>query len=522
MDRRRFLKSGLPMAAFPLLSHKLNAATLSALSPFGGLEATAQSDNIVVIIRLDGGNDGLNTVIPLDQYDNLAKARANILIPGAKVLKLNDKTGLHPAMTGMQNLFKDGKLSIIQNVGYPSHNQSHFRSTDIWFTGSDYNQILNTGWLGRYLDQKYPGYPNGYPNANFPDPPSIQIGSVLSTLLQGSVAPNGMTITNPNSFYTLVSGNVDAAPATPAGHELTFVRRMIDQTQQYATTIKTAAGKVVNKSTLYDDKNSLSKQLKIVANLIGGGLKTKVYVVSMGGFDTHSAQVDEADITLGKHAQLLGYLSSAIEAFMDDLKLLGVNDRVLGLTISEFGRRIQSNASFGTDHGTSAPHFVFGNNAIGGIIGSSPVIKPTITVNDNVAMQNDYRSIYSTILKDWLGADTALLQQTLLKDFPTLPIIGPAGIHKADKGLPDFTLEQNFPNPARGYTSIRYAVPHNSQVTLQIFDLRGQLIQTLFQGPQEAGIKTYSLDVTKFNPGRYVYRLQLNDKVMQRSMDIVN
>ena len=193
MERRDFLKLGASAAAIPLAAGAGPAARAFA-SPLATLAAQAPSDRVLVVLRLDGGNDGLNTVLPLDQYANLAKARANILIPEAKAVKLDAKTGLHPALAGLGRLFSDGKLRIVQAVGYPNHNQSHFRSTDIWFSASDYNQILSTGWLGRYLETVYPGYPDGYPSADFPDPPAVQVVSSLYTLLQGSDVPMGMAV----------------------------------------------------------------------------------------------------------------------------------------------------------------------------------------------------------------------------------------------------------------------------------------------------------------------------------------
>ena len=207
-------------------------------------------------------------------------------------------------------------VKIIQGVGYPSHNQSHFRSTDIWFTASDSNQVLDSGFLGRYLDGLFPDFPEGYPNADFPDPPAVQIGSTLLTLLQGDSSSMGMAVSNPTNIYAVTPEGIDAAPNTPAGHELTFIRQMAAQTQKYGESIKKAVAAATNKSTLYPATgNRLSDQLKAVARLIAGGLKTRVYVVSLSGFDTHATQVDSTDPLLGNHANLLTQLSVAVTAF---------------------------------------------------------------------------------------------------------------------------------------------------------------------------------------------------------------
>ena len=522
MKRRQFLKAGASAAAVPLLSGRLQAAY--GMSPLAALAPQGAADRVLVVIRLDGGNDGLNTVLPLDQYENLAKARSNILIPAEKALKLDDLTGFHPSMTGLHALYQEGKVKVVQAVGYPNHNQSHFRSTDIWFTASDSNQVLDSGWLGRYLDGIFPNFPDGYPNADFPDPPAVQIGSVLSTILQGDKVPVGMAVSSPTNVASLVQGGVDTPPATPAGHELTFIRQMADQTTKYGDSIRKAVAAATNLSTLYPATgNRLSDQLKGVARLIAGGLRTRVYVVSLGGFDTHAAQIDGAvgDPTLGAHATLLQRVSEAVTAFQDDLKLLGVEDRVMGLTISEFGRRILSNASFGTDHGTASPLLVFGKGVAGGLLGANPVIPALVTSKENVAMQHDFRSVYASLLKDWMGASPAEMQKVLLKDFPILPLVGSTGIRPAGARPSAVGLDQNFPNPFRGATTLRYRVPAGERVTLKVFGPRGEMVRVLADGYHPAGTYQKSLEAGGLSPGTYFYRLQVGGRVMTRSMELL-
>jgi uncharacterized protein (DUF1501 family) len=525
IDRRDFLKAGAAAFTLPLVAGRLSARAnpLSALSALGA--AAQQADRILVVIRLDGGNDGLNTVLPLDQYDALSKARGDILIPAAKALKLSDTVGLHPAMPGLQKLYLDGKVKIVQAVGYPNHNQSHFRSTDIWFTASDYNQVLESGWLGRYLDGLFPGFPDGYPSADYPDPPALQIGSVLFTLLEGAKGPMGMALSDPASLYSLTPNGVDVAPDTPAGHELSFIRLMAAQTQKYGDSIRKAMAAAANKSTLYPAANPLADQLKAVARLIAGGLKTRIYVVSLKGFDTHADQVDGAsgDTTVGgRHAVLLTQLSQAIAAFQDDLALLGAEDRVAGLTISEFGRRIVANASFGTDHGTASPLLVFGKRVNGGMLGKNPDIPPAATVQDNIPMQFDFRSVYSTLLGDWLGVTGVELQKIMLKDFPALPLVSTAGVRDpqgAPRGEP--SLEQNYPNPFRGATQLRYELPYGQTVTLKLIDASGAVVRVLEAGYRAAGAYRQTLDASGLPPGAYVCRLEGERHVAQRTMSVL-
>ena len=246
----------------------------------------ADNDRVLVMVQLTGGNDGLNTVIPLEYYNNYFNARKNIGIKESAVLKLGSsaKIGLHPSMTGLAQMYKDNQLAIVQSVGYPQPSFSHFRATDIWMTASSSNEFLNTGWLGRFLDETFPGFPTGYPNNTMPDPLAIQIGSITSLSLQGPSQPMGMSISNTTNYYNFFNNQIDPAPASNAGKELTYVRDIAKQTQKYGDVIKNASGKVTQQST-YPSGNSLADQLKIVARLIKGGLKTKMYLVSFGGFD---------------------------------------------------------------------------------------------------------------------------------------------------------------------------------------------------------------------------------------------
>jgi uncharacterized protein (DUF1501 family) len=431
MKRRTFFKYTVPSIVAPVFLGGFNLRAFAASPLVQAFNNSSTDGNVLVLIQLAGGNDGLNMVIPVDYYSQYINARKNIAIEENKILRLtgNDSTGLHPSMTGIQNLYNDGKISLVQGVSYPAPNFSHFKATDIWLTGEDSADNITTGWLGRYLEQQYPGYPDHYPNPQMPDPFAIQIGSVVSPALQGHSYPMGMAISNPESFYKMLEDhqdkNDDHFNTDRVADQLSYLRELSEKTDAYAGVIKQAAKKSKNLSTKYDDKarNNLSEQLKIVARLISGGLKTKVYVVNIGGFDTHAGQTVNTDTSKGKHAQLLENLSNSIAAFMDDLKLMGVDDRVMGMTFSEFGRRIRSNASGGTDHGVAAPVIVFGKKVKGGQVGHSPIIPDNVTVNDNVAMQHDFRSLYASILKDWLGVDQNALSAILLHDFNTLPLI---------------------------------------------------------------------------------------------------
>lgn len=419
MKRRDFIQVSAPIVAGTALSLGLRSTLRHLPYP-----AHHGHDKVLVLVQLDGGNDGLNTVIPLDQYKALSAARKDLLIPDQKVIRLKhtDTTAFHPAMPELARLFDDGRLTVVQGVGYPDPVFSHFRATDIWHTASASGQVLDTGWLGRYLDSRYPGYPQQYPTEAVPDPPAIQVGSVLSTSLQGPRVGMGMTVTTTREFYDIVTSAQDMASARPMAQELAYINSVASQTKDYLARVKKAAGLQKNLSRLYPDQgtNPLADQLRIVAQLIGGGMTCPVYVVNLMEFDTHHNQVDHSDPTRGTHAHLLSQVSAAIAAFEDDLHLMGRQDDVLGMVYSEFGRRIKANASFGTDHGSSGPVFMFGARLRGGLVGVNPHIPDTVSVEDNLTMQHDFRAVYASVLRGWFGVGTEELSRIIPGSYPAM------------------------------------------------------------------------------------------------------
>lgn len=514
MKRRNFIKAAAPAAVLPFM---MNGFTMKAIgrSPFLDeiLAGDPCSDRVFVIIQLTGGNDGLNTVIPLDQYSAYKNARSNIAVADTgtgAALKLTAATGLHPQMTGLQSLYNNGKLRVIQSVGYPTPDFSHFRSSDIWLTASDYDQVVSTGWIGRYLDNEFPGYPASYPNASMPDPLAIQIGSIVSTGLEGPTANMGMAFTDPNTFYNIVNNKTDSTTSQRAGQELAFIRKVGQQIEKFANPVKNAAAKATNKSSLYPTAktNLLADQLKIVAQLIAGGLKTRIYLVNLGGFDTHARQVNgDASVGILSHGSLLNQLSVGITAFQDDLRLLGIQDRVMGMTFSEFGRRIKSNDSGGTDHGAAAPMFVFGTSVQPGILGANPIIPAKPTSEDNIPMQYDFRSVYASILKDWFCASETSLKKALFKDFQMLPILkGSTGVDEL--GNPTgVALLGNSPNPFGGSTTIRFR-SGGAHLQIKIFDNTGRDIATLVDRYLPQGEHEVIFDASSLTSGNYYCRLQ--------------
>lgn len=523
MQRRKFIRnSAIAGAGIPGLINGFSLTAHAENSPLGKiLLPGTPNDHILVLIQLSGGNDGLNTVIPVDQYSNYYNARTNIAIPQNRILALSgtSATGLHPSLAGIRDLYNEGKICIVQSVGYPNPNFSHFRATDIWNTASDSDQFLNDGWLGRYLNGEYAGFPNSFPTVEMPDPLAIQFGSSTALALLGPSGPMGYTISDPNAFTNNANGGQDAVPAdTPMGDKLAHLREVSRQAELYSDVIKTAYNRAGNTNMVTYPSNSLASQLKIVARLINGGLSTRIYVVNLKGFDNHTGQVNTGDTTTGAHSTLLATIGDSVKAFQSDLGLMGKDQRVLGMTFSEFGRRIKSNASGGTDHGYAAPLFIFGTQATGGIIGSNPVLPSSVTVNDNIGMQYDFRSVYYSIMKRWLCQDSTSLQQILLQNFNDLDICNNANC--APLGRMDEVNEQNLvstlPNPSSGIATVTFFT-NGGHTLLQLVSKEGTPLQTILEatygGPQTINKQ---INISAYPTGIYYIRFQNGRQVQMK------
>lgn len=506
MKRRQFVKHAVAGGLMPAFLGKFG------LQGFGNLQETMlENDNVLVVIQLSGGNDGLNTVVPISQYSRYQNARKNIAIPEEKLLKtaLSDEMGIHPAMSELVKLMNEGSASLVQDVGYPNPNFSHFRATDIWNTGSSSDKVIESGWAGRSLSLTHPNYPEGYPSSKYPDPLAIQIGSVVNTSLQGPVYSMGMAITDPNDFYRLLTDDIATVPNTLAGKELAYLRQVAQQTNRYADVIKNAGLKV---TTQKDYPNtSLAAQLKIVSRLIAGGLKTKIYFVRIGGFDTHDNQTDATDTTIGSHANLLKSVSDAIGAFQADLKFQKTENKVLGMTYSEFGRRIKSNASNGTDHGAAAPMFFFGKNVNASMIGKAQELPVNATSSDNLVMQHDFRSVYASVLKYWFCMDEAEIKAVTIDNFQQLPIINPSvcGYVTANEPIVKFKTISNFPNPFTDYTTFKF-LSEGGYCQVSLFDMSGREVYVPIEGNYPAGEHTEQVATSQLPSGIYIARFQNN------------
>jgi uncharacterized protein (DUF1501 family) len=422
-------------------------------------------------------------------------------------------------------MFNDGKMNIVQSVGYENPSFSHFRDTDVWNSGDtrrNRRERVKTGWMGRYLESEYPGYPDAYPSAEMPDPLAIQISNFPTLTVQGSIYSMGLSITNPEKIYSFVNPFSDyPLNAVPANKELRFLRVISEKTKIYSDIIRTAYQRSGTMAT-YPTANGLAEQLKIVARLIKGGLKTRVYTVTMGGFDTHKRQVNASDTTTGTHAKLMKDLSQGISAFQQDLEMMGLDDRVMGMTYSEFGRRIKSNASLGTDHGAAAPLIMFGKHAKKGIMGNSPDIPADIQVVNNIPFQYDFRSVYASVLEQWFCVKQPALNTILLQNYQSLPLItGPCGVADdpgdTNNNSNDLLLKM-WPNPYTVNATIQFSTTGGHTMIQQINSL-GQVVKVLANGEYTAG--TYNIDIYNdgFPSGAYFIRLQ--NKSLQKVLNVL-
>jgi uncharacterized protein (DUF1501 family) len=403
--RREFLNQagkGLGLIAFSQIAPSFVTQSLRANAP------TAEKDrSILVLLQLAGGNDGLNTIVPYadDRYYNL---RPNLGLPVKELFALNDHLGLHPECGAMHELFKEGRLSVLQNVGYPNPNRSHFRSMDIWESADDRSGGADSGWIGRYFDNSCSGTP-----AESNDPVSIFDGAEFPTTLQSQGSHSTLSLPNPgrrrdhNSRLMQMLAADDHHEENDPTHYLrhslmnTLIheQRVIRQLQNYRTPVDYPS-------------TSLAQSLKQVAALIAAGLETRVYYVTLGGFDTHANQ-------LNRHAALMRELSGALLAFDRDLRHHRMDDQVVTMTFSEFGRRPTENHGGGTDHGTAAPLFVMGSKVKGGLHGTAPNLN--VTANGDLDYNTDFRQVYATILQRWFQCDPKAI---LGANYPPLDFLG--------------------------------------------------------------------------------------------------
>ncbi len=388
--RRDFLKTSFGTSAVV----SIGAAAPQFLLRAGAADSKLNDDTILVMVQLSGGNDGLNTVAPFTEAAYRA-ARPTLAVKENDALKIDGTLEFHPAARGLADLLESNRLAVVQGVGYANPNRSHFESMDIWHTCRRKTAVRNDGWLGRFLDQSH--------GATEQDVPAIHLGHEKQPLALSSEKIRVPSVTSLDRFRLKSNNDQFRKAVTQIGKTtensnglLGFVESSTGSALSASQQIEAASGSY--KTGINYPDSGLAQKLRLVAQLIDSGLKTRIYYVTLDGFDTHSRQAPA-------HAALLRELSGSLDAFVRDLDEHGHGDRVLTMSFSEFGRRLQENASEGTDHGAAAPVFLAGNRVKSGLIGKHPNL--TDLHDGDVKFHTDFRQVYATVLDQWLKVDSS-------------------------------------------------------------------------------------------------------------------
>ncbi len=539
-SRRSFLQAlGIAGSGSMLLGN--NLLTASAPSPLTAAIAGAETDNILILIRLNGGNDGLSTVIPLDQYDAYANARPNIYIPESKVLKLTDEYGVPSYMKALQPMWDEGQFKAVHGVGYEGQSLSHFTGSDI-FANTDLTTTgfsgMGTGWMGRHFENTFPDYLINPPAA----PAAIQVGQFGNLVFQGEETNYAFVTSNINQLEEIAESGVvyglDESLFNDCmyGDQLKFLRGVANTTYEYSGIIHDAYTRGQNQVEYQE--NNFARQLALLARLIKGNLGTKVYMISMGGFDTHGNQPLA-------HERLMTNLSVAIDNFYDDLGFTQQDDKVLSMTFSEFGRRIFENGSNGTDHGKAAPTLFFGSGLKGSaFVGEHPTLEDP-DGRGNLEYTMDFRDLYATVLAEWLCVDISLVEQHLL-DHPYAPVN--LGFNCSGTTFPDIVYNDGSPTlptqpepteptpfnpdllnaivhkpfyPTDENPHIYLEMPFTAHVDIQLFNILGQKVGTIYNEMMLEG--SVEINIRERMPqhlatGKYIYRIDVQNQKMSKSV----
>ena len=504
-SRRDFLTGATAAAAGAfLLGSGAEARTVRASSHTALLQALGreETDRVLVVIQLGGGNDGLNMVVP-HSSDAYYRRRPTIGQARGSLLALDADYGLNGAMSSLEATWGDGDLAVVHSAGYPNHSRSHFRSTDVWASG-DAGGAASSGWTGRYVDEAFPGHLQ----EPLPFPVAIRIGGASSLLVRGAGGALGMSFSNAGQFDRLAQKGqfYDEAdvPATLAGDELRFVREVYNSGLRYRDAVYGASQAGSNDAEAGYPGGGLASSLASVARLVKGGLGSRIYAVSIGGFDTHSNQ-------LNRQPELLRQIAESVRAFYADL---GADaGRVLTMTFSEFGRTVSQNGSAGTDHAEASPLLVFGAGVGGGLYGDGPagVLDALPGNQDALPLSVDFRRVYASVLGDWFGLDADATLQVLggghtplaglVAAPPPAPVATEGGAEAA------LTLGPVAPNPVAGRARVPFTLAEGGAVALRLVDVQGRVVRTVAEGSFGAGAHAAPLDVGGVAAGLYLLRL---------------
>lgn len=513
-SRRDFITQMGFAGGMAMLMGGMSLRTLGA-TPIAHALNAAESDRILVLIQLKGGNDGLNTIIPLYDYGYYATQRPTIRIPEAQITNLSAEHGIPNYMGDLLPLWQNGQMKVIHSVGYPDQNLSHFRSTDIWSSASDANTLETSGWLARWLDNEYPDFINQPPET----PPALQIGGSANVLFNNGEINMSVTVANPEQLFEIAQTgqlyNPEDVPNNCYGTELQFMRTVANSTFRYAEAIKNAYDAGAN-DTEYEN-SPIERQLALVARLIKGNLGTCLYLVSIDGFDTHASQNNT-------HPYLLSSIAKAVNSFYEDLSQGNWSDKVLSMTFSEFGRRIEQNASLGTDHGSAAPLMMFGPGLNGsGFIGNAPNLQQPDAFG-NLQFHTDFREIYATVLENWLCVDKPTVDGLMGRPFSRVDDLGLscATTSRPKDHIPHL-LHHALYDRGAGNITVQYELPRSTSVHISLLNMMGQEIKVLknqreAQGKHQIHIPYRSMGLSA---GTYVYRIETMGHSFSRMISVM-
>jgi len=513
-NRRSFLKAlGLAGGGTMMLAN----TNVSASQPSELTQAitNAETDHVLVLIRLQGGNDGLNTIVPIYDYDTYANLRPNIRHEENSLFKLNDDFGIPPSMANLQSMWGEGSMKVINGVGYENQNLSHFKSSDIWASTDIETGEEDSGYMGRYFEEIYPDFLANPPEA----PAAIQIGSIGNLIFDGKGVLNyAMTVANPGQLERIGKNGslhgLNDLPNCTYGDRLKYLRSMANNTFTYAETISAAYNSSTNGVQYLDD--SLGRQLAIIARMIKGNLGTRVYMVSIGGFDTHGNQID-------RHDELMNSVAFNTKTFYEDLELNDMQNNVLTTTISEFGRRAEENGSKGTDHGQAAPMMMFGPALDdNGFYGEHPSLTD-LDKRGNLQYTFDFREIYSALMKEWLCVDSAIVDRALLGETFEEKSFG----FSCNTTFTEFTGDVSLTHTVyqvEGVSYLHITKTDSSHVNITLYDMTGARVKVLkneLMTPGEETINVSEKVGRSFNQSVYIYRILSGSKSFSNQMVVL-
>jgi len=523
-SRRSFLQAlGIGCTGSILLGGSNVSA--SSISPLAIALNNSHNDNILILIRLSGGNDGLNTIVPTYDYDTYVNTRPNIYHKENSLIKLNDDFSIPDYMQRLESMWGDGQMKIVHGVGYDSQNLSHFKSSDIMATSQTNGGVLDKGWMGRYFNETNQDFLFNPPEK----PLAIQIGSVGNLIFNYEDQQFAFLVSNPNQLEQIAENGTQFSlenlnVTCKSGQQQEFLRSLSNSTFKYSKVISDAYKAKVN-TVEYDD-NNISKQFSIIARLIKGNLGTKVYMVTLGGFDTHANQPE-------RHAKLMGELSSAVANFYKDIKETGHDEKVLGMTFSEFGRRVNENGSNGTDHGAASPTMFFGTGLNGnGFVGNHPDLGD-LDSHGNLKNSIDFRQLYASVLSQWLCIDEAVVSTAISGSYDSVglgfscrhsedptneeePVVIEEPKPDENSETPELDVEEPKKFGHRAFNdaihgpSIAIDIDKAMHVDIVLYTILGQRVGTIknkFMAEGSHTIRVKDISSSEITPGEYIYRV---------------